>query len=141
EGNTLMDVEWDDRNFKGSHYGHLCRAQVKLDKCQMVDERDGNQNEEIKAMRADPAKKDEVKKRMTGKQANFPVTLEKGKWYTYTVEIAGDEMRASIDGKPVGYLKSSGIGHETKSKIELGVSGKDGFFDEIKVWNAEPAKK
>ena len=23
---------------------------------------------------------------------------------------------------------------------ELGVGGKDGFFDDIKVWNAEPAR-
>jgi hypothetical protein len=46
-------------------------------------------------------------------------------------------MRASLDGKPIGYLKSSGIAHPTKSKIELRVGGKDGFFDEIKVWNAE----
>ena len=36
---------------------------------------------------------------------------------------------------------SSGIAHETKSKIELGVAGKDGLFDDIKVWNAEPAKR
>jgi hypothetical protein len=49
-------------------------------------------------------------------------------------------MRVTIDGKPVAFFKSSGIGHETKSKIELGVAGKDGFFDDIKVWNAEPAK-
>jgi hypothetical protein len=38
-------------------------------------------------------------------------------------------------------LKSSGIAHPTKSKIELGVAGKDGFFDDIKVWNAEPVKR
>jgi hypothetical protein len=36
-------------------------------------------------------------------------------------------------------LKSSGIAHETKSKIELGCAGKDGLFDDIKVWNASPA--
>ena len=46
----------------------------------------------------------------------------------------------ALDGKPAAYLKSSGIGHATKSKIELGVAGKDGYFDDIKVWNAEPAK-
>ena len=50
-------------------------------------------------------------------------------------------MRASIDGKPAAYLKSPGIGHPTKSKIELGVAGKDGYFDDIKVWNAEPAPR
>ena len=54
--------------------------------------------------------------------------------------MVGDEMRASIDGKPVAYLKSSGIAHPTKSKIEFGCQGKDGYFDDIKIWNAEPAK-
>ena len=52
----------------------------------------------------------------------------------------GSGTRVAIDGKPAGYLKSSGIAHATKSKIELGVAGKDGWFDDIKVWNAEPVK-
>jgi len=56
------------------------------------------------------------------------------------VETVGDTMRVTVDGKPAGFLKSPGIGHETKSKIELGVGGKDGFFDDIKVWNAEAAR-
>jgi hypothetical protein len=66
--------------------------------------------------------------------------LESNTWYTLVVETADDQMRVTIDGKPVAYLKSSGIGHPTKSKIELGVAGKDGLFDDIKVWNAEPVK-
>ena len=140
EGNTKMDVEFDDRKYTGSHYGHLCRAIVSLTSITIVDERDGSQNEAIKELRKDPAKKAEADKMMVGKSATFPITLEPHKWYTYVVETVGDEMRASIDGKPVGYLKSAGIGHPTKSKIELGVSGKDGFFKDIKVWNAEAAK-
>ena len=140
EGNTRMDVEFDDRKFTGSHYGHLCRAIVSLDKVTIMDERDGSQNEAIKELRKDPAKKAEADKMMAGKSANFPVKLEPHKWYVFVVETVGEEMRASIDGQPVGYLKSPGIGHPTKSKIELGVSGKDGFFDDIKVWNAEAAK-
>ena len=36
--------------------------------------------------------------------------------------------------------QSPGIGHPTKSKIELGIAGKSGWFEEIKVWNAESAK-
>jgi len=43
--------------------------------------------------------------------------------------------------QPAACLKSSGIAHPTKSKIELGVAGKDGWFDDIKVWNAEPVKR
>ena len=139
-GNTRMDVEFDDRKFTGSHYGHLCRAIVSLTGVTIMDEREGSQNEAIKALQKDPANKAEVAKMMAGKSITYPATFEPGKWYTFTVETVGDEMRASIDNVPVAYLKSAGIGHSTKSKIELGVSGKDGFFDDIKVWNAEPAK-
>ncbi len=140
EGATMIDVEFDDRKYTGSHYGHLCRARVHLDKVVIMDEREGSQNEAIKALRNDPTKKAEVAKMMAGKSATFPVKLEQGKTYTFLVETVGDEMRASIDGKPVAFLKSPGIGHETKSKIELGVAGQSGWFENIKVWNAEAAK-
>ncbi|HRH94383.1 MAG TPA: hypothetical protein PLB55_00545 [Prosthecobacter sp.] len=140
DGCTMMDVEFDDRKYTGSHYGHLCRAQVRLDKVTIMDEREGSQNEIIKAMKADPAKKEEVAKMMAGRSATFPVKLEQNKDYTVVVETVGDEMRVSIDGKPVAFLKSPGIGHETKSKIELGVAGQSGWFDDIKVWNATAAK-
>ena len=140
EGCTMIDVEFDDRKYTGSHYGHLCRAQVRLDKVTIMDEREGSQNEVIKAMKKDPAKQAEAAKMMVGKSATFPVKLEENKDYTLVVETVGDEMRVSIDGKPVAFLKSPGIGHETKSKIELGVAGQSGWFDGITVWNAEPAK-
>ena len=144
EGNTMMDVEFDDRKFTGSHYGHLCRAQVRLDKVVILDERDGTQSNNLIELRKDAAKnKEEIAKLLATHTATFPLAtpLEAGKSYTLVVETVGDEMRVSIDGKPSGFLKSPGIGHATKSKIELGVAGKDGYFDDIKVWNAEPAKK
>jgi hypothetical protein len=140
EGCSMMDVEFDDRKYTGSHYGHLCRAQVHPDKVTIMDEREGSQNEVIKAMRGDPSKKAEMEKLMKGKSATFPVKLEQNKTYTVMVETVRDEMRVSIDGKAVAYLKSPGIGHETKSKIELGVAGQSGSFDDIRVWNAAPVK-
>lgn len=140
EGATMIDVEFDDRKYTGCHYGHICRAQVRLNGVTIIDEKDGNMRNDIYAMKKDPAKKAEVAKLLVGRQATFPAKLEPGKWYTLVVETAGDEMRVTLDGKPAGYLKSSGIAHPTKSKIELGVAGKDGFFDDLKVWNAEPAK-
>ena len=141
DGATMMDVEFDDREFTGSHYGHLCRAQVRLDKVTIMDERDGSQSNEMVELKKDPAKnKDAINKLASSHSATFPTKLEAGKWYTLVVETAGDEMRVLIDGKPVAFLKSAGIGHPTKSKIELGVAGQSGSFDDIKVWNAEPAK-
>jgi hypothetical protein len=141
EGASMIDVEFDDRKFTGSHYGHLCRAQIRLDRVTLLDERDGSQSNTLIELRKDPEKnKAEISKLLSAHSATFPAKFEAGKWYALVVETIGDEMRVTIDGKPVGYLKSPGIAHEIKSKIELGVGGKDGWFDDIKVWNAEPAK-
>jgi hypothetical protein len=141
EGASMIDVEFDDRKYTGSHYGHLCRAQVRLNGVTIIDEKEGSMRNDIYEMK-DPAKKAERAALLKGKSVTYPLAdkLEAGKWYTLVVETVGDTMRVTIDGKPAAFLKSPGIAHETKSKIELGVAGKDGLFDDIKVWNAEPAK-
>jgi hypothetical protein len=140
EGASMIDVEFDDRNYTGSHYGHLCRAQVRLNGVTLIDERDGSMKNELRDMRNDPATKAQAEKLIAQHQITYPAKLETGKWYTLVVETIGDEMRVTLDGQPAGYLKSSGIAHETKSKLEFGVAGKDGFFDDLKIWNAEAAK-
>ena len=140
DGANMIDVEFDDRKYEGAHYGHICRAQVRLNGVTIVDERDGTMRNDIYEMSKDPEKKAERAKLLVGRTVTYPAKLEAGKWYNLGVETVGDTMRVTLDGQPAAYLKSSGIGHETKSKIELGVGGKDGYFDDIKVWNAEPAK-
>jgi hypothetical protein len=140
EGATMIDVEFDDRKFTGSHYGHICRAQVRLTGVTLIDERDGGMRNDIYEMKKDASRKAEVAKLVAGRSVTYPIRLETGRWYTLVVETVGDEMRVTLDGKPAGFLKSSGISHATKSKIELGVAGKDGLFDDIKVWDAEATK-
>ena len=139
-GATMIDVEFDDRKYTGCHYGHICRAQVRLTGVALIDERDGGMRNDIYAMKKDPTKKAEVAKLLVGRSVTYPAKLAAGQWYTLVVETVGDEMRVTIDGQPAGYLKSSGLAHATKSKLELGVAGKDGFFDDLKVWNAEAAR-
>lgn len=139
-GATMIDVEFDDRAYTGAHYGHLCRAQVRLNGVTLIDERDGTMRNDIRELGKDPARKAERAKLLAGRAVTYPAKLEAGKWYALVVETVGDEMRVTIDGRPAGYLKSSGIAHATKSKIEFGVAGKDGFFDDLKVWSAAPAR-
>lgn len=139
-GATALSVEFDDRAYKESHYGHICRVVISPTKVTLKDERDGSMRLDIREMGKDPARKAERAKLMEGREASFPVQLDPAAWHTLALETVGDAMRAVIDGKPVAYLKSSGIAHPTKSKIELGCAGRDGFFDDLVVWNAEPAK-
>jgi hypothetical protein len=138
-GATAVSVEFDDRKFTGSHYGHICFARVTPTSVIIADQKEGSMRNDIYAM-TQPSQKEERNRLQKGRSATFPVKLEQDKWYTLEVETVGDEMRASIDGKPVAYLKSPGIAHPTKSKLEFGCQGKDGYFDDIKIWNAEPAK-
>jgi hypothetical protein len=140
DGATFVSVEFDDRKYTGSHYGHICLAQVRTNGVTIIDQRDGNMRNDIYEMSKDPTKKEERAKWLAGRQVTFPAKIESGTWHTLVVETVGDEMRVTLDGKPAAYHKSSGIGHATKSKIELGVGGKHGYFDDIKVWNAAPAK-
>jgi hypothetical protein len=140
EGATFVSVEFDDRKYTNAHYGHICLAQVRTNGVTIIDQRDGNMRNDIYAMSQDPTKKAERAKLLAGRQVTYPAKVESRKWHTLVVETVGDEMRVTLDGKPAAYHKSSGIGHVTKSKIELGVGGRDGYFDDIKVWNAEAAR-
>jgi hypothetical protein len=140
EGATFVSVEYVDRQFTGAHYGHLCYARVTPTSVILVDQKEGSMRNDIYALGKDPARKSERAKLLEGRSATFPVKLDVTQWHTLTVETVGEAMRASIDGKPVAYLKSPGIAHPTKSKLEFGCGGKDGWFDDLKVWNAGSAK-
>jgi hypothetical protein len=138
EGATMIDVEFDDRKYTGAHYGHLCRAQVRPNGVTIIDEKEGSMRNDIYTMRKDPARKAEADKLVKGRQITYPLKVEAGIWHDLIVETVGDAMRVVLDGKPVAFLKSPGIAHPTKSKIELGVAGQHGFFDDIRVYEALP---
>lgn len=139
-GATAVSAEFDDRKYTGSHYGHICFARFTTKSVIVADQKEGSMRNDIYAM-TDPSQRKEKAKLLVGRSATFPVTIEQGKWYTAVVETVGDAMRVTLDGKPVAFLKSPGIGHPTKSKIEFGCAGKDGYIDDVKIWNAEPVKE
>ena len=139
DGATAVSCEFDDRKYTGSHYGHICFVRITSTGVTLADQKDGSMKNEIYEMK-DPAKKAEKAKMLQGRSITYPVTVESNKWHDVVLETVGESMRATLDGKPVAFLKSSGIAHPTKSKIELGCAGKDGYFDDVKIYNAEPAK-
>lgn len=138
-GATAVSAEFDDRKFTGSHYGHICFARITPKSIILADQKEGSMRNDVYAM-TDPTQKAEKAKLLAGRSATFPIDIDAEKWHTLVLETVDDTMRATLDGKPVAFLKSPGIAHPTKSKIELGCAGKDGYFDDIKIWNAEPAK-
>lgn len=132
-GAQSVTAEYDDRKFNGSHYGHICMARIAADKITLVDQKGLAVARPEGATGEPPTPKGR-------KNISYPLNLDPQAWHTFMLETVGDTMRATIDGKPVAVLKSPGIAHPTKSKVEFGCMGKDGYIDDLKIWNAEPAK-
>ncbi|SKA89278.1 hypothetical protein SAMN02745166_01563 [Prosthecobacter debontii] len=128
-----VTAEYDDRKFNGSHYGHICMARIAADKITLVDQKGLAEARPEGATGEPPTPKGR-------KNVAFPLSLDPNTWHTFMLETVGDSMRASVDGKAVAFMQSPGLAHPTKSKVEFGCMGKDGFFDDLKVWSAEPVK-
>lgn len=92
---------------------------------------------DIFEMRKDPSKKAEADKLLVGRNASFPHKFEQNRWYQMRIELIGDELSASVDGKFIGRLKSSGIGHPTKNDFHFTVSGKGARFDDVRLSAAQ----
>jgi hypothetical protein len=132
-----VNAVWDDKNFTGSHAGHLCRVTITPKVIRIGDDREGGMRPDIMAMRKDPARKAEVEKLLAGRTKSFPTKLEPSRWYRVRAEVEGDELRVSLDGQPIGALKSPGIGHPTKTHFHFTVSGNFALIDDVRVWAAK----
>jgi hypothetical protein len=136
EGATSINAVCDDKAFAGSHAGHICRATITSKLIRLGDDKEGGMRVDIMEMRRDPKRKAEGDKLMLGRTQVYSMAIEPHRWYCFVMEIVRDEMRVSLDGQPVGYLKSPGIAHATKSDFHFTVSGKDALFDDVRIWAA-----
>jgi hypothetical protein len=141
EGSPYFNVVFDDKAHKGTHAGHICRVAVTPKVIRLGDDKEGVMRNDIFEMRKDPKRKAEADKLLVGRSQAFPVKLQQRQWYRLSIEILGEEMRVCLDDKPLGYLKSPGIGHATKAEFGFTVSGKDAHFDDVRVFAAEGTSK
>jgi hypothetical protein len=141
DGAQSINVNLDDKSCDGVHAGHICRVVVRANNVTLYDDKDGVMRNDIYEMRqsTDPAVKAQAAKLTEGRTVKFPVQLEQGQWYTLGIEVVGDQLRATIDGREVGRLKSSGLTHPVKSDLRIGVWGKEALVDDLKVWSVSAA--
>ena len=134
DGSTGFNAVFDDQAFKGSHAGHICRVAFAPKVIRLGDDKEGVMRNDIFEMRKDATRKVEADKLLEGRGSSAQASFEQKKWYQVAIEIAGDQMRVCVDGKPMGYLKSPGIAHETKSSFHFSVNGEGVLFDEVQIW-------
>lgn len=130
-----FNVWFDDKNYKGSHAGHICQATISPTSINMADAKTGGFDltgglyDRKKANQLT----DDEKKRLAEKQKRFPVKLSLQEWHTLVVQTQGDEIKVIIDGKPAGSFKSPGINHDTKSLVSLTTNAVDVEYDDFSI--------
>jgi hypothetical protein len=143
DGSRACHLMINDSNYKEAHAGHILRATLMPGKVDLADYKFGAMKNEIFDKMKDPKTTDDEKKKLResikDKGAAFKVEADLAQWHKIRVEIVGDEMLMSIDGKPAGYLKSPGLDHATKNAIGFEVGGKSSLIKDMKVWEATAA--
>jgi hypothetical protein len=140
DGARSCSLMINDRNYKESHAGHILKATVAMGKVNVADWKYGAMKndifEKMKDPKTTPEEKKTLRESIKDKSADFKVSADLSQWHAVRVEIVGDEMLVSIDGKPVAYLKSQGVDHPTKNAIGFEVGGKAVEIKDVKVCEA-----
>src|SRR5262249_53546022 len=123
DGGTQLSLVLNDRDHKGSHAGHICRAQISPTAVTLGDDCEGAMKFGIYELRQDAPRREEYDKLIADRRRRVALTVDPKPWHRMTVELVGDEMLASLDGKPVAYLKSPGLAHPVKNYWGFTTSG------------------
>ena len=130
-----FNVWFDDKNYKGSHAGHICQATISPTGVNLADAKTGGfdlSNGLYDRKKANQLTDDE-KKMLAGKQKRVPVKLALNEWHSLVVTTQGDTISVSIDGKDAGSFQSPGIAHDTKSLVSLTTNPVDVHYDDFSI--------
>ncbi|MBK8093172.1 MAG: DUF1080 domain-containing protein [Verrucomicrobiaceae bacterium] len=130
-----FNVWFDDKNYKGSHAGHICQASISPTGVNLSDAKTGGFNLEGGLYDRKKANQltDDEKKMLATKQTRVPAKISLSEWHTLVVTTSGDTISVSIDGKEVGSFASAGIAHDTKSLVSLTTNAVDVEYDDFSI--------
>jgi hypothetical protein len=133
DGSKSFNAVFDDKGYKGSHAGHICRVAFTPRQVRLGDDKEGVMRNDIFEMRKDKARRAEADAKIAGRSTSAAVKLEADAWHDARIEIVGDLMKVAVDGKPVAELRSPGIAHDTKTSFHFTVSGPGMQFDDVRI--------
>lgn len=128
-----LGLDFADLQYKPVHAGHLFVARVNPKQVMIQDMKTGSMDLKIREARESKTLTEEQKKMLATKTATFPHKTKVGEWHDLLVEVKGDTVSVSIDGKEVGSFSSEGFAHPTKRLLRLSVPH-NVAVDDVKIW-------
>jgi ribosomal protein L28 len=127
-----FEVNLGDPELKTVHAGHIAQVRVTAKQITIVDQKTGVMNLAYRES-AKKLDKAEAAALLVGKSASAPLALKVESWFDLTIDVVGDEVLVAIEGQPVVYLKSEGLGHPTKRKLAFSADVAGARFDDVSV--------
>lgn len=128
-----LGLDFADAEEISVHAGHLFAVRCKPDAVQVQDLKNGSMNLEIREARLNQSLTKAQKDLIAGLTKNFPAEIAIGQWHDLLVEIAGDTVTVSVDGKEAGHFSAAGFAHPTKRMLRLSVP-RNAVVDEVRIW-------
>ena len=135
-----LQLGFVDRSLKDVHAGHLCYATLSQTDLNLSDRKTGSMNLAIKKKRADDAaakmKPDpQLEALLKTKSQTTPLKADQ-EWHVLTLVTEGDEMRFTLDGKPVAAHRSAGYAHEMKRWFSF-LANSTVWIDDVKIYKVK----
>ncbi len=129
-----FNVWFDDKDFKGSHAGHICSVSISPSAVTIADAKTGNFRNDIYEKRKSPAGLSaEDKAMLQAKTTRQAVKLALQEWHTLVTRTKGDSIEVSLDGKVACSFKSEGIGHDHKTLVSVTTNPVDVHYDDFSL--------
>jgi hypothetical protein len=131
-----FNVWFDDKDYKGSHAGHICQVSISPTQVTMSDAKTGAftlENDLYARKKLPDGLTADEKKMLETKTKRVPTKLDLQKWYTLTARTRGSQIEVLIDGKQVGTFESEGVAHATKSLVSLTTNEVDVHYDDFRL--------
>ena len=130
-----FNVWLDDRDYKGSHAGHICSIAVNPKAVVVADAKAGTFSNDIYARKkaTPPTLTAEDKANLAKWTQSMPATVSIKEWHTLVVRTHNETVETSIDGKVVGTFQSPGVAHDHKTVVSLTTNRIDVNYDDFSI--------
>jgi hypothetical protein len=137
-----LTVGFVDRETSKARAGHLCYTVISNTppQVQLLDRKTGYSDPDV-AKRRDPYLKSGEKlpedlQALLDSKMKFIDWQPDTEWHTLVLVTEGDEMRVTLDGKPLGSHRSEGFAHPMKRWFSL-LMNPSAWVDEVEVWKVK----
>lgn len=130
-----FNIWLDDKDYKGSHAGHICSISVNPKAVVVADAKTGTFSNDIYTRKktTPPTLTAEDKANMLKWTKSTPTTVSLKEWHTLTVRTHGDVVETSIDGKVVNTFQSPGVAHDHKTVVSITTNRVDVIYDDFSI--------